>query len=246
MNDWPQVAFDQHHSSAPGPDPGLASNTIATNAQVPQQSAVSGYAFRPLADLGGTGHSHAGFSQGPPYLNLGPVPPDDMYFMQSAAADPSLSGRSDHHWPPRKKTPHYRVKVATSSTSSLNAPPTILPASELKPELDLVGAALSRNGPAAEEVASLAGAKSGLRVGFVTNSQPGVQFYTNMILSVPEKSAQTRKKIHSASKAVGDGYAPGTAAFLEFHTPLAAWILPQTRGLTGDDTLLASERLGPE
>ncbi|KAI0351752.1 galactose mutarotase-like protein [Trametes cingulata] len=115
-------------------------------------------------------------------------------------------------------------------------PPTILPASELKPELDLVGAALSRDGPAAEEVASLAGGKSGLRVGFATN-QPGVQFYSNN-LSVPEKSA--RKKIHGGSGAVGDGYPPGTAAFLEFHAPLAAWIHPQTRGPSGEDTLLAS------
>ena len=48
-------------------------------------------------------------------------------------------------------------------------PPSILPASELKPEVDLVGAALSRDGPASEEVVSLAGAKSGLRVSFATN-----------------------------------------------------------------------------
>ena len=48
-------------------------------------------------------------------------------------------------------------------------PPSILPASELKPEVDLVGAALSRDGPASEEVVSLAGAKSGLRISFATN-----------------------------------------------------------------------------
>ncbi|KAI0822568.1 galactose mutarotase-like protein [Trametes gibbosa] len=115
-------------------------------------------------------------------------------------------------------------------------PPSILPASELQPELDLVGAALSRDGPGAEEVVSLAGGKSGLRVSFATN-QPGVQFYSNN-LSVPEKGA--RKKIHGGSGAVGDGYPPGTAAFLEFHAPLAAWIHSQTRGPTGEDTLLAS------
>ncbi|OSC97712.1 galactose mutarotase-like protein [Trametes coccinea BRFM310] len=115
-------------------------------------------------------------------------------------------------------------------------PPSILPASELKPELDLVGAALSRDGPTSDEVASLAGGKSGLRVSFATN-QPGVQFYSNN-LSVPEKGA--RKKIHGGSGAVGDGYPPGTAAFLEFHAPLAAWIHPQTRGPLGEDMLLAS------
>ena len=40
---------------------------------------------------------------------------------------------------------------------------------ELKPDADLVGAALSRDGPASEEVVSLAGAKSGLRISFATN-----------------------------------------------------------------------------
>ena len=48
-------------------------------------------------------------------------------------------------------------------------PPSILPASELKPDADLVGAALSRDGPGSEEVVSLAGAKSGLRISFATN-----------------------------------------------------------------------------
>ncbi|KAM5539278.1 hypothetical protein V8D89_007151 [Ganoderma adspersum] len=115
-------------------------------------------------------------------------------------------------------------------------PPTVLPAADLKPELDLVGAALSRDGPSSEEVVSLASGKSGLRVGFATN-QAGVQFYTNNF-AVPEKGA--RKKIHGGSGAVGDGYTPGSAAFLEFHAPLAAWIHPQSRGPLGDDTLLAS------
>ena len=48
-------------------------------------------------------------------------------------------------------------------------PPTILPASELTPELDLIGAALSRDSPASEEVVSLTSGKSGLRLGFATN-----------------------------------------------------------------------------
>ena len=33
------------------------------------------------------------------------------------------------------------------------------------------------------------------------------------------------------------------AAFLEFHAPLAAWIHSETRGPTGEDTLLASGEL---
>ncbi|TFK83746.1 galactose mutarotase-like protein [Polyporus arcularius HHB13444] len=122
------------------------------------------------------------------------------------------------------------------SKRATTPPPSILPASELKPELDLVGAALSRDGPAAEEVVSLAGAKSGLRISFATN-QAGVQFYTNNF-ALPEKGA--RKKIHGGSGSVGDGYGPGTAAFLEFHAPLAAWIHPGVRGSSGEDTLLAS------
>ena len=48
-------------------------------------------------------------------------------------------------------------------------PPSKLSASDFTPELDLVGAALSRDGPASEDVVSLAGAKSGLRVSFATN-----------------------------------------------------------------------------
>ncbi|CDO71819.1 hypothetical protein BN946_scf184939.g43 [Trametes cinnabarina] len=140
------------------------------------------------------------------------------------------TGRIGERFPDRGYDEFYLFKQREAPP-----PPSVLPASELKPELDLVGAALSRDGPASEEVASLAGGKSGLRVSFSTN-QLGVQFYTNN-LSVPEKGA--RKKIHGGSGAVGDGYPPGTAAFLEFHAPLAAWIHPQTRGPLGEDTLLA-------
>ena len=90
------------------------------------------------------------------------------------------------------------------------------------------------------------------------DAEPGVQFYTNNF-AVPEKGA--RKKIHGGSGSDGDGYGPGStsdifhaprvisrnahrvsvaAAFLEFHAPLAAWIHPQARGPSGEDTLLAS------
>ena len=55
------------------------------------------------------------------------------------------------------------------SPRAVPPPPTILPASELTPELDLVGAALSRDSPASEEVVSLTSGKSGLRLGFATN-----------------------------------------------------------------------------
>ncbi|KAI0635548.1 galactose mutarotase-like protein [Trametes polyzona] len=150
------------------------------------------------------------------------------------------SGRIGEQFPERGYDEFYLF-----SERAAPPPPSKLPASELKPELDLVGAALSRDGPAGEEVVSLTGGKSGLRISFATNRwnpstlllEPGVQFYSNN-LSVPEKGA--RKKIHGGSGAVGDGYPPGTAAFLEFHAPLSGWIHPQTRGPLGDDTLLAS------
>ena len=48
-------------------------------------------------------------------------------------------------------------------------PPSVIPASELKPDTDLVNSLLEREGPGNEEVVSLAGAKSGLRVSFATN-----------------------------------------------------------------------------
>ena len=50
-------------------------------------------------------------------------------------------------------------------------PPSKLSASDFTPELDLVGAALSRDGPASEEVVSLTSGKSGLRIGFSTNRE---------------------------------------------------------------------------
>ncbi|KAH9921180.1 galactose mutarotase-like protein [Epithele typhae] len=121
-------------------------------------------------------------------------------------------------------------------------PPSVVPVSEITPEVDLVGAAMARDGPAAAEVVSLTGGKSGLRISFATN-QPGVQFYSNNF-SDPEKTA--RKKIHGGSGSVGMGTPPDVpAAFLEFHAPLAAWMNPATRGPTGEgeDTLLASGEL---
>ena len=150
------------------------------------------------------------------------------------------------------------------SPRAVPPPPTILPTSELTPELDLVGAALSRDSPALEEVVSLTSGKSGLRLGFATNcmsvsfdagvclpllSSPeaGVQFYTNNF-AIPDEGAWN--KIHGGSGAV-PLFLPSNAdrrdvnwiaaAFLEFHAPLAAWLHPlESRGPTGDDTLLAS------
>jgi aldose 1-epimerase len=65
-------------------------------------------------------------------------------------------------------------------------------------------------------------------------------FYSNG-LARPTKGA--RKVIHGGSgvRDSGDAYGPGTAAFLEFHEPLAAFLQPSNKD--GDDTLLTSEEL---
>lgn len=55
------------------------------------------------------------------------------------------------------------------SERSVPPPPSVIPASQLTPETDLVSTALALEGPGSEEVVSLAGAKSGLRISFATN-----------------------------------------------------------------------------
>ena len=69
------------------------------------------------------------------------------------------------------------------------------------------------------------------------SAESGVQFYSNFF-SDPAKTAM--KKIHGGNGSVGDGYVPNTAAFLEFHEPLASWLHPATLGASKDDTLLVS------
>jgi len=80
---------------------------------------------------------------------------------------------------------------------------------------------------------------SGLRLTFESN-QPGAQLWTANSLT----GAGTRKLIHGGSKdpAVGDGYKPCAAAFVEFHEPLAAWMHPWGQA-PGKDTLLMSTEL---
>ncbi|KAJ3732407.1 galactose mutarotase-like domain-containing protein [Lentinula guzmanii] len=71
-------------------------------------------------------------------------------------------------------------------------------------------------------------------------SEDGVMFYSNAWAD-PSKGA--RKKIHGGSgiKDHGDGYVPGTAAFLEFHDILAAFLDPANKD--GNDTLLTSDEV---
>ncbi|OCH86488.1 galactose mutarotase-like protein [Obba rivulosa] len=148
-----------------------------------------------------------------------------------------------------------------TTARSIAAQPTRLAPDEFSPITDLLAPVLEQGqgaGAAPETGAEdpqveLEGARSGLRVTFWSN-QPGVQFYTNKFANA-EKSA--RKRIHGGSGAVGDGYGSGSAAFLEFHAPLAAWLHPATRPAAvraaaqgaaapagaDDDTLLAPGEL---
>ncbi|KAG6910269.1 hypothetical protein DXG01_012081 [Tephrocybe rancida] len=126
--------------------------------------------------------------------------------------------------------------------------PTRIPLSSFDSELDLIkdillpsnddqGNATRGNRPA--PVAELSSAKSGIKLLFDTN-QHGVMFYTN---GGANSAVGARKKIHGGSgiKDNGDGYSPGTAAFLEFHEPISAFLDPKNKD--GEDSLLTTDEL---
>jgi aldose 1-epimerase len=108
----------------------------------------------------------------------------------------------------------------------------------LKDILQPTNAPREVDGPRADPVVELACQDSGLKVIFDTN-QSGVMFYSN---NFADKNAP-RKKIHGGSgvKGAGDGYQPGSAAFLEFHDPISAFLDPANKG--GDDTLITSDEI---
>ncbi|KAI0790063.1 galactose mutarotase-like domain-containing protein [Abortiporus biennis] len=114
--------------------------------------------------------------------------------------------------------------------------PTRIPEKDLTPDKNFLQEILTTDQK--DPVVELESDKSGLKITFDTN-QSGVQFYSNNLTN-PTKGA--RKKIHGGSgvSGAGDSYGVGSAAFLEFHEPLAAWQNPSTLGPSGDDTLLAS------
>ncbi|KAJ4477510.1 galactose mutarotase-like domain-containing protein [Lentinula aciculospora] len=124
--------------------------------------------------------------------------------------------------------------------------PKRFPVSDFTPKLDLLkdvltpsGAEGAARGNRSDPVVELSSDKSGLKLVFETN-QDGTMFYSNAWAD-PVKGA--RKKIHGGSgiKDKGDGYVPGTAAFLEFHDMLAAFLDPANKN--GNDTLLTSDEL---
>ncbi|KAF7771706.1 hypothetical protein Agabi119p4_6017 [Agaricus bisporus var. burnettii] len=91
----------------------------------------------------------------------------------------------------------------------------------------------------AASAVQLASEKTRIALDFFSN-QRGLMFYTND-LADPAKGA--RKLIHGGSgiSGHGDAYGPGTAVFLEFHDPLAAFLQPENRD--ADDTMITSEEL---
>ncbi|KDQ08725.1 hypothetical protein BOTBODRAFT_37725 [Botryobasidium botryosum FD-172 SS1] len=86
-------------------------------------------------------------------------------------------------------------------------------------------------------VTTLSSAKSGVTLDFYTN-QPGVQFYTGIGMD----GTGTRKPIHGGS-VDAKGYDTQSAAFLEFHEPLASWLHSYKTKPGVTDTLLTSEDL---
>jgi len=65
-------------------------------------------------------------------------------------------------------------------------------------------------------------------------------FYAN---GSAQPSTGSRKMIHGGSGLSGnhDAYGPGSAAFLEFHAPLAAFLDPENKD--GEDSLLTTDEL---
>jgi len=88
--------------------------------------------------------------------------------------------------------------------------------------------------------ARLSSEQSGIKLAFSSN-QRGVQFYSGIGLD----GTGTRKRIHGGSE-TGSGYTAGSAAFLEFHAPHAAFLKSFGDGShfkQGDETLLTSDEL---
>ncbi|PFH50033.1 hypothetical protein AMATHDRAFT_61952 [Amanita thiersii Skay4041] len=116
--------------------------------------------------------------------------------------------------------------------------PSIYPLNQFTRDTDLISGIIrpiETNRPVVELASSL----SGKRLAFFTNQQ-GVMFYSN---NLANPSSGARKVSHGGSGKdnIGDAYTPGSAAFLEFHNPLATFMFPKSE--ERDDTLLTSEEI---
>jgi len=109
---------------------------------------------------------------------------------------------------------YYLFKKSKAST------PSRLPLSSLnKSNFDLLQEIFAPQ-PAENKRVNLKSEKSGLSLDFWSN-QLGVMFYTN---NLTDATKGAKKLVHGGSGIKGDGYDKGTAAFLEFHNPLAAFL----------------------
>ncbi|KAF8150165.1 galactose mutarotase-like domain-containing protein [Crassisporium funariophilum] len=122
--------------------------------------------------------------------------------------------------------------------------PSRIPLTEFNSDSDLLKDLLRPSddevrGNRTDILVEISSAKSGLKLAFDSN-QHGVMFYSNALAN-PRNGA--RKKIHGGSgiSGQGDAYDITTAAFLEFHNPLAAFLRDENKG--AEDTLLTSDEL---
>ncbi|KAM6490718.1 Galactose mutarotase-like domain containing protein [Amanita muscaria] len=116
-------------------------------------------------------------------------------------------------------------------------PPTTYPLDAFTQDFNLVNSALNPQ-QSKSPVVELRSDLSGIALRFQTN-QHGVMFYS---YNYSDPSA-VRKKIHggSATRQAGDPYDTGSAAFLEFHNPLGAFLFPTNKDR--QDTLLTSNEI---
>ncbi|THH17897.1 hypothetical protein EW146_g2994 [Bondarzewia mesenterica] len=129
---------------------------------------------------------------------------------------------------------HFYVFAPRKQTT---APAHRIPVSSFKPDFDYAKEILSEKPD--DSVVELASKKSGLRLSFETN-QSGVQFYSNNFAT----GDGAKKRIHGGSGKAGpgQGYGAGSAAFLEFHEPIASFLHPSTNP-SGNDTLLGPDEI---
>jgi len=126
--------------------------------------------------------------------------------------------------------------------SSIPKSPIHVPLSKLE-TLDVLAALCTpvdlNSSDGTKPLVELTSDKSGLRLLFESN-QPGVQFYSGNFLN----GSGSRKRIHGGTGVLegSDGYTAGSAAFLEFHELLAAWMHP-TSSSADKDTLLTTDEV---
>jgi len=141
-----------------------------------------------------------------------------------------------------EKMPHpgyddYYLLAESLSSAALSSAPSRVPLEKL-PTVDLIKNILTPQ-TKAEKTIILSGEKSDFEIAFESN-QRGAMFYSN---AWGDSAKGARKKAHGGSGVpdAGDAYGPGTAAFIEYHHPIAAFLDPKNKD--GEDTLITSDEL---